>query len=71
MKKKPNLYFNNLTGDIVNVPKAKAKFLPYYIKKIEFMKNRLGVDIMRFNFDGAIVDVSEHGSPEVAATKEI
>lgn len=65
MKKKPTLYFDTQSGDIVSVPKKLVKNLPPNIKKIEFVKNEKGVDVMRFNFDGAVVDVSENDPVEV------
>lgn len=37
-----------------------AKNLPSDWKRIDFVKNEKGEDVMRFNFDGATVDVQEN-----------
>jgi hypothetical protein len=60
MPKKLYLYFNQATGDIVRVTKQEAKNLPADFKPITFVKNDKGEDVMRFNFDGATVDVQEN-----------
>lgn len=70
MKKKPSLYFNTITGDLVTVKKTQTKNLPSYIKKVEFLKNDKGVDVMRFNFDNAVVDVSETEPVEEQSSNE-
>lgn len=57
--KKQSLYFHTETGDVKNVTEDEAKLLVGY-RKIEFTKNDQGERVMRFQFNGATVDVSEN-----------
>lgn len=70
MPKKLYLYFHQITGDICRVTKQRAKNLSSDWKLLSFVKNAKGEDVMRFNFDGATVDVQENIAPEVEIVKE-
>lgn len=71
MPKKLHLYFNQVTGNIKTVTKQQAKLLPPDYKPVHFVKNEKGEDVMRFNFDGATVDVQENtATPEKPENKQ-
>lgn len=70
MPKKLLVFFHTTTGNIKTVTKQQAKLLPPEWKQVWFVKNDRGEDVMRFNFDGATVDVQENVVPEVNIVKE-
>jgi hypothetical protein len=66
MSKKPRLYVHQDTGDVVSVAnKAQARQLPEPYKRVEFIKNDEGKNVMRLRLRSATVDVSENGEREV------
>lgn len=70
-KRKPDLYFNQKTGNITYANKAQAKKLDADWHKVKFVKNEKNEDVMRFSFTDprgatATVDVKENGEREVA-----
>ncbi len=65
MVKRKEIYFHKITGDICHVSKSKAKKLGAAWQKLEFGKDENGTPRMRFQFDGATVDVIENGQREV------
>ena len=56
-KAKQNLYVHAATGDIMQATAKQAKGLDKAWSKIQFIKNEAGKAIMRFNLNGATVDV--------------
>lgn len=58
-QKKTYLYFNKKTGDIMHATELQASLLGSQWEKVLFIKNAKGESVMRFNFDNAIVDVTE------------
>lgn len=64
--KRPTLYINGRTGDLVQATKAQAKNLPKEYEKVEFVKNSEGKRVMRLHLEGATVDISENETTEVA-----
>lgn len=78
MTKKKDLYFHQPTGQIMEVTKANAKKLNDDWKKMQFVKNDKGQDVMRFTFTDsrgvtATVDVRENeleGKADGDATAE-
>jgi len=57
-RKRP--YLNQFTGDVVVVTKQHAKKLSEDWQPIEFINNEKGERVMRMQFNGAVVDVSEN-----------
>ena len=53
------LYFHTKTGDLKQLTKKEGELFPEY-RQIEFVKNDKGERVMRFQFNGATVDVSEN-----------
>lgn len=57
-KKRP--YLNQFTGNVVVTTRQGAKKLSEDYQEIQFTKNEDGVPVMRMQFNGATVDVSEN-----------
>lgn len=57
-------YLNQFTGEVVVVSKQHGKKLNEDWQKIEFTTNEKGVRVMRMQFNGATVDVSENEEVE-------
>lgn len=70
IKKKPDLYANQITGDIRSMTAKEAKKAGSEWNKIQFVKNQEGQDVMRFTFiddqgNRATVDVSQGEDKEI------
>lgn len=59
MVKKLTPYINRFTGDVKIVNKSGAKKLGEEYGEVKFIKNEQGEPIMRFELEGATVDISE------------
>lgn len=59
MAKKKIVYVNRFTGDVQIVTKQSAKQLSEDYSEVRFIKNQEGKSVMRFELEGATVDVSE------------
>lgn len=59
-------YLNKFTGAVVVVSKQHGKKLSEDWEKIQFITNEKGERVMRMQFNGATVDVSENETQEVA-----
>ena len=71
MPKKIYIYCHKDTGNIKTVTKQQAKLLPPEYKRVQFVKNDKGEDVMRFQMEGATVDVIENEAslPAIEALK--
>lgn len=70
MPKKIYIYCHKDTGNIKTVTKQQAKLLPPEYRRVEFVKNNEGKDVMRFQMEGATVDVFENEVPVEAIEAE-
>lgn len=68
-KAKIDLYVHKSTGAVMQATKKQSKQLGDGWDKIKFVTNEKGERVMRFNVDGATVDVQEADMP--AVPKEI
>lgn len=64
MATKKLAYVNRFTGDIQIVTRGSAKKLSEDYSRVEFVKNEDGKPVMRFELEGATVDVSENEQAE-------
>ena len=53
-------YVNRFTGNVVVVSRQHAKKLSEDWSEIKFVKNEQGKPVMRMEFEGATVDISEN-----------
>lgn len=58
-------YINRFTGDVKIVSKQSAKKLNEDYSKVQFTENEHGKRVMRFQLEGATVDVLENDKPVV------
>lgn len=68
MTKRLYVYFHKPTGNVLRLTKSKGNKLNDEWAQVQFVKNAEGVQVMRFQFDGATVDVSESGEREVVSS---
>jgi hypothetical protein len=63
MAKKLIPYINRFNGDVKIVSKQSAKKLSEDYSKVQFTENEQGKRVMRFELEGATVDVLENEQP--------
>lgn len=63
MTKKLIPYINRFTGNVKIVSKQSAKKLSEDYSQVMFIKNKDGKPVMRFELEGATVDVLESEAP--------
>lgn len=69
MPKKIYVYCHKDSGNIKTVTKQQAKLLPPEYRQVQFIKNDKGEDVMRFQMEGATVDVQENEPVEKPEAK--